>query len=75
MIQEEAEAVAEDDYTFRIAKSEFVHRIVDACKAGKAAGQEARDLSRECHSHVYLADSPDPAACVQCGEVWDRLVS
>ena len=37
-----AKAVAEDDYTFSIAKSAFVHFIADAYKAGKAAG--ATDL-------------------------------
>ena len=37
--QQEAEAVAEDDYTFSIAKSAFVHHIADAYKAGVAAGQ------------------------------------
>ena len=25
--------------------------------------------ARESHSHVFMSDSPDPAACVQCGVV------
>ena len=77
--QQEAEAAAEaaeDDYTFRISKSEFVHHIADAYKSGYAAGQEASKLSREpSHIHVYLSDNPNSAACVSCGQIWDRLVS
>ena len=31
--------------------------------------------SRVNHQHIYLSDSPNSAACVSCGAVWDRLVS
>ena len=55
--QQEAEAAAEEDYTFYISKSEFVHHIADAYKAGKAAGQQ--DILAQQHIDNPLTNLPE----------------
>ena len=73
----EAKAVAEDDYTFSIAKSEFVHHIADAYKAGVAAGKADKAAGQVMYDVLELiaAGGPDFYHTATCANMVNHALA